>query len=180
MRKRKDKYMMNVLYIHTHDTGRYIQPYGYNMPTPNLMNLAEEGTLFRHAYSAAPTCSPSRSALLTGMWPHACGMTGLAHRGFQLNDYGQHLVQHVNKYDYESVLCGVQHEAPDPETIGYHQILKAPGLEKKQGNDSVTLDMANADLVSNYIKQDKDKPFFLSFGLRNTHRIFPETSAEIN
>ena len=78
--------MMNILYIHTHDSGTYLQPYGHNIPTPNLMKLAREGTLFRHAYCAGPTCSPSRAALLTGMSPHSCGMLGLAHRGFRIND----------------------------------------------------------------------------------------------
>ena len=54
----------NILYLHSHDTGRYIQPYGYNVPTPNLQKLAGEGFLFRQAFDAAPTCSPSRAALL--------------------------------------------------------------------------------------------------------------------
>ena len=31
----------NVLYIHSHDTGRYIQPYGQAIATPNLQALAE-------------------------------------------------------------------------------------------------------------------------------------------
>ncbi|WP_407267951.1 sulfatase [Radiobacillus sp. PE A8.2] len=172
---------MNVLYIHTHDTGRYIQPYGYNMPTPNLMELAKEGTLFRHAYSAAPTCSPSRSAMLTGMAPHSCGMIGLAHRGFQLNDYSQHLVQYLNQNGFESVLCGVQHEARNPKTIGYHHILKdIDSNEKNRRVDSVTEDITNAQLVADYIKSEKDKQFFLSLGLQNTHRIFPEISDEVD
>lgn len=56
----------NILYIHSHDTGRYIQPYGFDVPTPNLQKLAGEGILFRQAFDAAPTCSPSRASLLTG------------------------------------------------------------------------------------------------------------------
>ena len=66
----------NILYIHSHDTGRYIQPYGYAVPTPNLQRLAEGGILFRRAFSAAPTCSPSRAGLLTGQCPHSSGMAG--------------------------------------------------------------------------------------------------------
>ena len=31
----------NIVYIHSHDTGRYVQPYGYQVPTPNLQRLAE-------------------------------------------------------------------------------------------------------------------------------------------
>ena len=33
----------NILYIHSHDTGRYVQPYGHAIPTPNIQQLAEEG-----------------------------------------------------------------------------------------------------------------------------------------
>src|SRR5438270_16503 len=81
----------NILYLHSHDTGRYIQPYGYAVATPNLAKLASEGVVFRHAFDAAPTCSPARASLLTGHCPHSNGMLGLAHRGFKLNDYKQHL-----------------------------------------------------------------------------------------
>src|ERR1700741_1276050 len=74
----------NILYIHSHDTGRYLQPYGHAVPAPNLQRLADQGVLFRKAFNAAPTCSPSRASLLTGMCPHSNGMFGLAHRGFVL------------------------------------------------------------------------------------------------
>lgn len=56
---------MNIIYMHTHDSGRYTSPYGYNLPTPNIMKLAEDGVLFRSAYSAAPDllAEPRRAAL---------------------------------------------------------------------------------------------------------------------
>ncbi len=66
----------NIVYLHSHDTGRYIQPYGQAVPTPNLQKLAGESILFRNAFSGAPTCSPSRAALLTGQSSHASGMLG--------------------------------------------------------------------------------------------------------
>ena len=82
----------NVLYLHSHDTGRYVQPYGHQIPTPNIQMLADQGALFRKAFCAGPTCSGSRAALLTGQYPHSNGMMGLAHRGWRLNDYGQHII----------------------------------------------------------------------------------------
>ena len=113
----------NILYVHSHDTGRYIQPLGRAVPTPNLQRLAEGGVLFRQAFCAAPVCSASRSALLTGQAPHSAGMLGLAHRGFRLNDYRQHLAQFLGAAGYHTALVGVQHEAPAPGTlIGYHEI----------------------------------------------------------
>ena len=81
----------NILYLHTHDSGRYLEPFGVSVKTPNLMKLAKEGTLFRQAYCAAPTCSPSRVGLLSGQSPHSTNMLGLAQRGFQMDCYDTHL-----------------------------------------------------------------------------------------
>src|SRR3712207_1473568 len=116
----------NVLYVHSHDTGRYVQPYGHAIPTPNIQRLAEEGVLFRQAFCAGPTCSPSRSGLLTGQSPHSSGMLGLAHRGWALDNYGQHLVNTLRGAGYSSTLIGVQHEAADPTQIGYDRIVDLP------------------------------------------------------
>ncbi len=99
----------NILYIHSHDTGRYIQPYGYPVPTPNLQKLAEEGVLFKKYFTTHPTSSASRASLLTGMYPHNNGMIGLAHRGFVLKDPHTHINFTLKKHGYHSVLSGVQH-----------------------------------------------------------------------
>ena len=55
----------NIVLVHSHDTGRYVQPYGYQVPTPNIQLLADQGVLFRKAFCAAPTCSGSRASMLT-------------------------------------------------------------------------------------------------------------------
>lgn len=166
---------MNILYLHTHDSGRYIEPYGYHVSTPNLTSLAREGVLFRNAYSAAPTCSPSRAALLSGMSPHSAGMLGLAHRGFSMSDYDRHLVRYLNQNGYETILCGVQHEAADANDIGYHQVLGT-----SHNKDSVQRDHENAEMVAKYIAEYEGDSFFLSFGMQNTHRVFPNVNSEIN
>jgi N-sulfoglucosamine sulfohydrolase len=41
--------------------------------TPNLDRLAAEGCRFPNAFCTAPVCAPSRSAIITGMWPMATG-----------------------------------------------------------------------------------------------------------
>ncbi|MFD1673986.1 sulfatase [Alicyclobacillus fodiniaquatilis] len=164
--------MFNVLFIHTHDTGRYIQPYGYHIPTPNLMDFAQKGTLFRKAFSAAPTCSPSRSAMLTGTMPHVNGMLGLAHRGFSMTDYRKHMAHFLNQHGYETVLCGVQHESNQIEDLGYQKVLRTyqPGHAADAAED-----LTNAKEVAKYLraKETDTQPFFLSYGLLNTHRAFP-------
>ncbi|MBM4460235.1 MAG: sulfatase [Chloroflexi bacterium] len=181
---------MNILYLHTHDTGRFIQPYGYASPTPNLMALAQEGTLFRQCFDAAPTCSPSRAALLTGMNPHACGMLGLAHRGFGLADPSLHLAGHLRRHGYETVLCGIQHEiaAGLAGELGYERMLHAdatPGAPAaasphEQARRMMDRDLANARRVADYLREPRPRPFFLSFGMFSTHRPFPLPDEEIN
>lgn len=41
--------------------------------TPNIQRLADQGLIFRRAYSASPLCGPSRTALFTGLPAHVSG-----------------------------------------------------------------------------------------------------------
>jgi len=154
----------NILYLHSHDTGRYIQPYGHAVPTPNLQKLAESGFLFRQAFCANPTCSPSRASLLTGQYPHSNGMFGLAHRGFRLDDYSHHLIHTLHKAGYTSAVAGATHIAnmsPDPvKTIGYQLDL---------GGEAT----AHTRAVE-FLQSSPPQPFFLAVGFNETHRVFPE------
>lgn len=152
----------NIIYLHSHDSGRYLQPYGHAVPAPNLQRLANEGVLFRQAFNAAPTCSPSRASLLTGMCPHSNGMFGLAHRGFVLNDYKQHILHTLRAAGYYSALFGVQHVARNPETIGYDK------AQTFQGNHVEPVSAAAAE----FLKSGPKTPFFLDIGFQETHREF--------
>lgn len=166
---------MNLVILNTHDTGRFIQPYGHAVPTPNLMALARDATLFRNACSAAPTCSPSRGALLTGMMPHNNGLIGLVHRGFSLKDPSWHLAAFLKGRGYDTALTGIQHEAEDPRELGYERVLDDQDYFMGScDRDWRAFDIGNANRAADYIKEDRDKPFFLSFGMFNTHRTFPE------
>ncbi len=153
---------LNIVYMHSHDTGRYVQPYGYAIDTPNLQRLAEKGVLFRQAFCAGPTCSPSRAALVTGQCPHNAGMLGLAHRGHRLNDYAHHIIHTLHAHGYTSALSGFQHIAhgplAKPEDIGYHRILETDTHE------------GAAHAAVDFIQQPHDKPFFLAVGFSKTHR----------
>jgi len=152
----------NILYVHSHDTGRWVEPYGHPINTPNIQNLAEEGVLFRKAFCAAPTCSGSRACLLTGQYTHSNGMVGLAHRGFPLNDYRQHIVHTLHKLGYWSGLVGEQHISKKPEVIGYDEVIK---IDTTHVDDvvPVTLEILN---------RKHRQPFFLSVGFFETHREF--------
>lgn len=154
---------MNIIYIHTHDSGRYIQPYGYPVSTPNMMRLAQESTLFRKAFCAGPTCSPSRAALLTGACPHRNGMLGLASRGFALNDYDMHMVRWLSKHGFRTALCGIQHEGMNGATIGYDEVLIEPVEKNMYIKDAESFDHNSARLAADYLrKQGEKKAVFFS------------------
>lgn len=171
---------MNVLYIHTHDTGRVISPYGYKVPTPNLERFCQENLLFQNAFCVAPTCSPSRAGLLTGCYPHQNGMLGLAQRGFEL-DKDKHLVNFLKGKGFHTVLSGVQHEyayyldhdlAKDP--LGYMEDISHDHTKYDEA-DLIFWDQKNAEAVCQWLENyDQDKPFFLSYGMHCTHRAFPK------
>ncbi|HBN86496.1 MAG TPA: hypothetical protein DDZ89_21985 [Clostridiales bacterium] len=174
---------MNIIYIHIHDLGIYNQAYGYNVPTPNLVDFAKEGTLFRRNYCVNPTCSASRAALLTGKTAHQCGMTGLAHRGFSLNNPKKHMANFLKGFGYETVLCGVQHEVyPYDEwrTLGYDQYLNG-NEDAKPFKGYMNKDIQNAEAVVEYItNRKKEKPLFLAFGMSGTHRKYIEVDMGID
>lgn len=167
---------MNIVYLHAHDAGRYIQPYGHAIPTPNLQRLARESTLFRHAYCAAPTCSPSRSALLTGVSAHESGMTGLTHRGFSLAHPEWHLAKYLQDHGYETVLSGVQHEfARDRPKPGYSREIDLP-----ETGGMAARDWAAAKAASTFLREEHEKPFFLACGFFFPHRDFFEVDPDID
>lgn len=158
-----DRHRPNVLYIHSHDTGRYIQPYGHAVPTPAFQRLAEEGVLFRQNFCIGPTCSPSRAALLTGQTPHSCGQLGLAHRGFELQHPERHLAWTLRNNGYSTALIGVQHVTKDPARTGYQHI---PDLGSRRAAH------VTPEVVAFLACADRNTPFFLDVGFQETHRTF--------
>lgn len=64
----------NILWISCEDIcpdlGCYGDKYAY---TPNIDRLAREGVRYTHAFSVSGVCAPSRSAIITGMYPTTIG-----------------------------------------------------------------------------------------------------------
>lgn len=156
---------MNILYFHVHDQGRYVSTYGYPPRTPHLDRLADRGVTFRNAFCTAPTCSPSRASLLTGQYPHQVGMYGLTNQGWKLDNYDHHLRKYLADQGYQTALIGSHHATHFTDEgyawLGYDY--KTP----QQGEDS--LQEFRADEAIRYLKQSRDKPFFLALGYDITH-----------
>lgn len=157
---------MNIVYLHAHDAGRFVQPYGYPVETPNLLAFAKQSVLFRKAFCTTPTCAPSRVALATGQYPHQVGMFGLPHEGWRLSDFSLHWVRNLREWGYETVLAGVQHECvrADIAELGYERMLDTRPEVGEFYQETL-------DHVERFLATRKDdRPFFLSVGIDEPHR----------
>ncbi len=76
----------NVVWIVADDLSADLSCYGRrDVSTPNIDRLASEGARFTNAYVTCPVCSPSRSALITGMYQTSIGAH--AHRSHRGDGY---------------------------------------------------------------------------------------------
>lgn len=173
----------HIIYLHTHDSGRFWSPYGYAVRTPNVMDQAQRSVLFRQCYDCGPTCAPSRTAMLTGITPHENGMIGLPHRGFKLNDWNKHLANYLKSQGYHTVLSGVHHEARSSLEIGYDEVLgKLQDFDHGPNPDTVLFDERNVKALCDFLDaRNLDKePLFVSMGFNCTHRTYPADDGSVN
>ncbi len=64
----------NIVWIFSEDQSDDYGPYGESLAkTPHIDKMAAEGAMFTRAFVTAPVCSPSRSALVTGMYQTTIG-----------------------------------------------------------------------------------------------------------
>jgi len=88
--------------------------------TPNLDRIAQEGIRFACAYSSTPTCTPARSALLTGLSPWRHGMLGY---GRVAEKYPVEKPQALRDAGYYTFGIGKMHWHPQRNPHGFHQVL---------------------------------------------------------
>ena len=80
----------NILLLIADDLGKYVGCYGCpSVRTPNLDQLAADGTRFDAAFASTASCSGSRSTIYTGLHTHENGQYGLMQKRthFQTFDY---------------------------------------------------------------------------------------------
>lgn len=157
----------NVLLIHGHDIGRWVSCYGHpTIPTPRIEELAAQSLVFEEAFSAAPLCTPSRGAMLTGMSPHANGLNGLAHDSWLYFSDVKTLPDHLRALGYDTALIGLQHENPDPLVLGYDEVVGVGFLPRAL----IVAEDAVAWLSRPVMG---DRPWLANVGMWEAHRPWP-------
>lgn len=155
----------NILLITSDDHGPHLSCYGDQyIKTPNLDAIANNGILFRNAYITAAVCSPSRSSILTGLYPHQTGHLGLTTHGFRFVGEVTTIYQQMKEAGYRTGMLGKLHVEPESFFPIDYWPLKSPNYEKK--------DMARyANFASEFMNQSEE-PFFLMVNFPDPHWPF--------
>ena len=132
---------------------------GGEVSTPNFDRVAREGVLFTHAFAAAPSCTTSRAAILTGQAIHRLGPGG----------------------DQSGILPAVHRVYPDALEeagyfVGYTGKGWAPGNVKRSGRKRNPAG-PQFDSFADFLRQRPEgKPFCFWYGSFNPHRPYDRDS----
>ncbi len=158
----------NVLFITADDLGLQLSCYGNTViTTPHLDRLAQRGTRFEIAYVAQASCSPSRSAMFTGLYPHANGQYGLMGRtdapsGFALHEHLREktIPAYLKRCGYRTGIIGKLHVAPE-DSFPF-DFRKRPRIKTREVRRV-------AETASEFWQQTGDEPFFLMVNYSDPH-----------
>jgi arylsulfatase A-like enzyme len=123
--------------------------------TPTFDKLATDGMLFHQAHCAAPSCTPSRGAVLTGLWPHQ-----LETGGNLWSQLPQKFVTFPDRLETAGYVIGLQGKGWGPGS------LKDTGRTRNPAGPSFKS-------FAEFLKSvPADKPFCYWYGSTDPHRAY--------
>ncbi|NQZ95692.1 MAG: sulfatase-like hydrolase/transferase, partial [Myxococcales bacterium] len=156
----------NILFILTDDMGTQLGTHGdIRATTPRIDQLATEGVRFDRAYAAAPLCTPSRGALLTGVTPHANGQWGFVAQT-ELHPQIVTAPEMMRKSGYFTGLLGKKHVRAADNQLEFD--VKRLFLGSLRNSPH-----ALGRAVAAFLREAEDRPFFLVVSIRAPHTPYP-------
>ena len=106
--------------------------------TPHLDWLTERGTLFRRAFCTSPMCSPARSTILTGLYPHATGLVANHQereisREISLSPQVRILADYLQEAGYACAYTGKWHLGTGGDRRGFTDFATRAGMHDVDG-----------------------------------------------
>ncbi|MBA7561402.1 Ulvan-active sulfatase [subsurface metagenome] len=156
----------NVVLMVSDDQGFQAGCYGDPVAkTPALDALAEDGVRFATAFASTPSCSASRSVILTGLHNHANGQYGHQHSFHNLHTHAwvKGLPVLLNEAGYRTCSIGKYHVQPEEN---YH-------FETYRNQDipgGTRNPVAMAENARTFIEEDDTRPFLVYICTSDPHR----------
>jgi choline-sulfatase len=159
--------------------------------TPHLDRLADRGTLFTGCHSTHPQCSPARSSLVTGLYPHQTGMYTLPDWDpGPLDPSLPSVARSFRDAGYETAYAGKWHLGGDPARFGWTTTMNAypasdspaetPAAEEMSAHEA-TMDVITHERAVEYLDaHGGEDPFFLTVSFSLPHPEFYEDPAFSN
>ncbi len=147
--------------------------YGHpGIKTPYIDQLANEGMLFTQAFLTTSSCSPSRTSIISGLYPHNTDAEQLS---WPLPEGKKTFVQELKNAGYWTGLAGKYHMG-DPVRNDFDVLLEMQWLDAPIGLDRRLVgDGSGSDDWIKLLKQrPRDKPFFTWLASFDAHRPFYE------
>jgi len=159
----RDRKRLNVLFVTADDLGLQLGCYGERLiETPNMDKLAARGVQFQTAYVAQASCSPSRSAMFTGLHTHSTGQYGLTNSGFSLHpELRSRTIPNLLKTQgYRTGIIGKLHVAPE-ESFQFDF--------RENNTINTRLVRRVAEKADEFLRDAGDQPFFLMVNYSDPH-----------
>ena len=146
--------------------------YDNGILTPGIDLLAKQGISFKQAYSTYPLCTPARASLFTGLYSHHNDV------GFNLKkdsilaraQFTSTLGKSFKEAGYNVAYFGKEHAGG----YGYASATEFGSMTHSNGGmlaEGSAYDPIFTEDAIKYIKDKKDKPFFMTLSLINPHDI---------
>ncbi|HQR35989.1 MAG TPA: sulfatase-like hydrolase/transferase [Blastocatellia bacterium] len=144
----------NILWLSTEDISPDLGCYGDEYAhTPNLDKFATQSARYTNAFSSAPVCAPSRSAIITGMYPTTIGSLHMRSKA----------VPPAGVKAFPEYLRAAGYYCTNNSKTDYN--FEAPPSNRPP--DTVWDETSNKAHWRN--RQDKSQPFFAVFNFVVTH-----------
>lgn len=142
-------------------------PYGCKgVRTPNLDQMARDGMKFTQAFNTCSSCSPSRSSIITGRYPHNTGAEWLH---MPLPKEQVTFVEKLKEAGYWTAQSGKWHLGPD--IMDRFDLVREDHLDKT----GIKKDGSGCEMWELTLQErPKDKPFFLWLAAHDPHRPYSE------
>jgi len=191
---KKTKKPLNVVLILMDDQGYDTSIDGITgIKTPNFDTLSKEGMRFTNAYASVPSCSPSRSSINTGMYPHANGhwrntITPSLTDGDEAFGRQAKRVDKVGIHEYIKTLPEILQENGFYTAITQKFHMSPPWKFPYSARNPVHNDPEKyKQVIGEFIEASGDKPFFFQANISPPHRNFdshmnkfPEYMPDVN